>query len=73
MVENSSQITQYEITIRGHLESRWSEWFNGMDIRNLPNGETVLCGPVTDQAELYGLLIKIRDLGLPLVSVYPSS
>lgn len=73
MIENGSQITRYEITVRGHLDGRWSEWFNGMDIRGLPDGNSVLCGPVIDQAALYGLLIKIRDLGLPLVSVHAST
>jgi hypothetical protein len=60
---------RYQIVVKGHLEDRWSEWFNGMDILNLPGGEAVLSGPVTDQAALHGLLIKVRDLGLPLVSV----
>jgi hypothetical protein len=70
MTANGSQITRYEITVRGHLDERWSEWFNGMNIRNLPAGEAVLCGPVIDQAALHGLLIKIRDLGLSLVAVH---
>ena len=60
---------RYEITVRGQLEGNWTGWFNGMDIRNLPDGDAVLCGEVVDQAALHGLLIKIRDLGLPLVSV----
>jgi hypothetical protein len=63
-------MTQYEITVRGHLDGRWSEWFNGMDVQNLPEGKTVLRGPVIDQAALHGLLIKIRDLGLPLISLH---
>jgi hypothetical protein len=62
-------MTRYEITVRGHLDGSWSEWFNGMDIRNLSGGDAVLCGEVVDQPALHGLLIKIRDLGLPLVSV----
>ncbi len=70
MSANDSQITRYEITVRGHLDGHWSEWFNGMNIRNLSGGETVLYGPVVDQAALHGLLIKIRDLGLPLVSAH---
>lgn len=70
MTANGSHTTRYQITVRGHLDKCWSEWFNGMDIRNLPDGETVLCGPVIDQSALHGLLIKIRDLGLPLVSVH---
>jgi hypothetical protein len=67
---NDRQITRYEITVRGHLDGYRSEWFNGMDIQNLPDGEAVLCGTVVDQAALHGLLIKIRDIGLPLVSVH---
>ena len=59
----------YKIMVKGHLESRWSQWFEGMDIQNLPGGEAVLSGVVADQAMLHGLLIKIRDLGLPLISV----
>ncbi len=59
----------YQIVVKGHLESRWSQWFEGMDIQNLPGGEAVLSGVVADQAMLHGLLIKIRDLGLPLISV----
>ncbi len=70
MSVNNSQITRYEIAVRGHLDGHWSEWFNGMEIRNLPGGKTVLCGPVIDQAASHGLLIKIRDLGLPLLSVH---
>jgi hypothetical protein len=59
----------YLIVVKGHLESRWSQWFEGMEIQNLPGGEAVLAGIVSDQAMLHGLLIKIRDLGLPLISV----
>jgi hypothetical protein len=59
----------YQIVVKGHLEDRWSQWFNGMAIQNLPGGEAVLSGPVIDQAALHGLLIKVRDLGLTLVSV----
>jgi hypothetical protein len=69
MSENGRHMTRYEITVRGHLDRNWSEWFNGMVIRNLPSGEAVLSGQVVDQAALHGLLIKIRDLGLPLVSI----
>ncbi|MBN1583674.1 MAG: hypothetical protein JXA89_23410 [Anaerolineae bacterium] len=61
--------TFYEIRIEGHLSSSWSSWFEGMDIDHQANGETVLCGPVVDQAALHGILMRIRDLGLPLVSV----
>ena len=61
----------YEIRIKGHLESRWADRFEGMTITLEENGETLLSGPVTDQAALHGLLKKVRDLGMPLVSVCP--
>ena len=59
----------YEIRIKGHLDNRWAEWFEGLTITQEENGETLLSGPVVDQAALHGLLRKVRDLGLPLVSV----
>ena len=62
-------LDQYEICVKGHLDQRWSDWFEGFAIALTDNGETQLSGPVVDQAALYGLLIKVRDLGLPLVSV----
>jgi hypothetical protein len=65
--------TSYVITIRGHLDHHWSVWFEGLTITNGDNGETMLAGPVADQAVLHGLLAKIRDLGLPLVAVVPGS
>ncbi len=64
-----SNAQYYEIRLKGHLEDRWVEWFNGLDIRLEDNGNTLLTGPVVDQAALYGLLKKVRDLGLPLLSV----
>jgi hypothetical protein len=67
---NGSQTAEYEIKVKGHLDRCWSAWFNGMDIQNLPGEEAVLCGPVIDQAALHGILIKICDMGLPLVSVH---
>jgi hypothetical protein len=66
-------VTYYVITVRGHLDEQWSAWFEGMTITNTANGEAVLAGPVIDQAALHGLLIKIRDLGLPLIAVVPTS
>jgi hypothetical protein len=66
---NEYPLEQYEICVRGHLDQRWSNWFEGFAICPTDNGETQLSGPVVDQAALYGLLIKVRDLGLPLVSV----
>ena len=59
----------YQITIKGSLDKAWSDWFDGLSIAPLENGETLLAGPVTDQAALYGILWKLRDLHLSLVSV----
>jgi hypothetical protein len=60
---------RYEIRIKGHLDERWAEWFEGMTITREDNGETLLTGTVVDQAALHGLLRKVRDLGMALVSV----
>ena len=65
--------TDYVITVKGHLDDHWSAWFEGLTITNGANGEATLAGPVLDQAALHGLLIKIRDLGLPLIAVVPGS
>ena len=59
----------YQIGVQGNLDRRWSDWFDGFTITPQANDETLLTGLVTDQAALYGLLGKIRDLGLPLLSV----
>ena len=59
----------YEIRIKGHLDNRWANWFEGLTIQREDNGETLLTGRVVDQAALHGLLRKVRDLGMPLVSV----
>jgi hypothetical protein len=59
----------YEIRIKGHLDNRWADWFEGVTITLEDNGETLLTGQVADQAALHGLLRKVRDLGMPLVSV----
>jgi hypothetical protein len=59
----------YEIRVRGHLESRWAAWFDGMTLIRESDGTTNIRGPVVDQAALYGLLATLRDTGLPLVSV----
>jgi hypothetical protein len=59
----------YEIRLKGHLDARWVNQFGGMSIILQEDGNTLLTGPVTDQAALHGLLKKVRDLGLPLVSV----
>jgi len=65
----------YQIRIQGHLGSEWTDWFEGLSITLSDNGETLLTGPVVDQAALYGLLRKVRDLGMLLLAVnraYPS-
>jgi len=59
----------YEIRIKGHLEERWAGWFGGLSITLEDNGDTRLTGRVVDQAALHGLLRKVRDLGMPLLSV----
>lgn len=61
--------TWYEIRLQGHLDRRWSGWFDGMSLTTDTDGTTVLCGPVMDQAALHGLLARLRDLGLPLIAV----
>jgi hypothetical protein len=59
----------YEIRIQGHLAQRWSAWFDGMEITAADDGSTVIRGQIVDQAALHGLIQKVRDLGLPLLSV----
>ena len=59
----------YEIRIKGHLDVRWSDWFYGLTITLEADGNTLLTGPVVDQAALHGLLKKVRDLGLTLISI----
>jgi hypothetical protein len=63
------QSTSYQIRIKGHLGSQWTDWFGGLTITLEDNGDTLLTGPVADQAALHGLLRKVRDLGTPLISV----
>jgi hypothetical protein len=63
------QAIVYQIRIKGHLGGQWTEWFGGLTITLEDNGETLLTGPVVDQAALFGLLRKVRDLGMPLLSV----
>jgi hypothetical protein len=60
---------QYEIRLNGHLDARWAAWFDGLTLDQDNDGTTAIRGPVADQAALHGLLQKVRDIGLPLVSV----
>ena len=64
-----SQPTVYQIRIEGHLGPQWTDWFGGLTITLEEDGDTLLTGPVVDQAALFGLLKKVRDLGMPLLSV----
>jgi len=65
----SGQLMVYQIRVKGHLGRQWTDWFGSVTITLEDNGNTLLTGPVVDQAALHGMLRKVRDLGLPLVSV----
>jgi hypothetical protein len=65
----SNNVLIYQIRLAGHLDHQWTDWFDDLTITLEDSGETVLTGPVADQAALHGLLKKIRDLGLPLIAV----
>ena len=69
MANDLNQPMVYQLRIMGHLGPKWADWFGGMAITLEEGGETLLTCPVADQAALYGLLRKVRDLGLPLISV----
>ena len=60
---------RYEIRLKGHLDTRWTAWFDGLSLTHQSDGSTVIHGPIADQSALHGLLQKVRDTGLPLVSV----
>ena len=66
---DADQPMVYQIRLKGHLGSQWTDWFEGLTITLEEDGDTLLTGPVVDQAALHGLLKKVRDLGMPLVSV----
>ena len=64
-----TDIPQYEIRVKGHLGHRWAAWFDGLSLTALDDGTTVISGPVVDQAALHGVLHKLRDVGIPLLSL----
>ncbi|MDX6539996.1 MAG: hypothetical protein QOI71_1606 [Gaiellales bacterium] len=66
---DNTDVPQYEIRVKGHLGPRWAAWFDGLSLTTEEDGTTVLSGPVVDQAALHGLLHKLRDVGIPLVSL----
>ena len=66
-----NQPTIYQIRVKSHLSSDWTDWFEGLTITPESDGDTLITGPVVDQAALYGLLKKVRDLGMPLISLNP--
>lgn len=68
-ITDPGQPTLYRIRIKGQLDSQWTDWFEGLTITLEENGDTLITGPVIDQAALHGLLKKVRDLGMPLISV----
>jgi hypothetical protein len=68
-IEQTARRAVYEIRVRGHLDGHWSGWFDGLTLAHGEDGTTIIRGPVADQAALHGLLERIRDLGLPLLSV----
>jgi hypothetical protein len=63
------EATRYEIRLKGHLDSRWADWLGGMSLTHAGDGTTVVAGPVVDQAALHGLLQRLRDMGVTLVSI----
>ena len=71
VMEDHYEPQLYEIRLKGHLDERWAEWFEGLTITLEEDGDTLLTGQLIDQAALHGLLKKVRDLGLPLVSASP--
>jgi hypothetical protein len=63
---------RYEIRVKGHLDNAWADWFDRLAIRHEANGETLLTGPLPDQGALHGVLNRLRDLGIELISVNPA-
>lgn len=71
MNDNADTLTDYKIKIKGHLDARWQNWFDDLSIAPTAEGDTILSGVIVDQAALYGILKKINNLGLTLISVIP--
>ena len=69
----TNEDTQYYITIKGHLDTRWQDWFDGLSITLTDNGDTILGGAIVDQAALHGVFKKIHNLGLTIISVNPQT
>lgn len=69
MQADGNDATDYEIHVEGHLDARWAAWFDGMHLTNQSDGTTLIEGPVVDQAALHGVLRRLADLGVPLLSV----
>lgn len=67
--DDHHKVGRYEIRLKGHLDAKWTAWFEGLSLSHEDDGTTIIHGPVVDQAALHGLLQKVRDLGLPLISV----
>jgi hypothetical protein len=72
-METNLNPTHYQICIKGHLDERKARWFEGLNITPLPDGKTMISGAIPDQAALHGLLNRIRDLGMELISVQPKA
>jgi hypothetical protein len=71
--EQTNKQSEYHIKVRGHLDARWEDWFEGLTITLTDDGDTILSGVIVDQAALHGVLKKISNLGLTLISVNPQS
>ena len=69
LYRDAGQSEVHQIRIKGHLGSQWADWFDGLTITLEEDGNTLLAGPLVDQAALHGILKKVRDLGMPLLSV----
>jgi hypothetical protein len=71
MTDNHPERVRVQIRLKGHLDQRWSDWFAGLTLAHEPGGTTTLRGSLTDQAQLYGVLAQVRDLGATLISLNP--